>query len=258
VIRTAGVDRVAAFITEIWHGAGAFFVPDEYVVQIRELTRRLGVLWIEDEAISGVGRTGRWWAFQHQDVTPDIMTAAKGLSSSAVPVGACLVSTEIADFFGQGWWSHSSTFAGHPLALAAVATTLEIMIEENLVTRVAELGGVVESRLKDMVARRRSAAGYSGRGVVWGVELVRDPATGARWVEADRWRNPGIDAPGTFQPTGFVVGECLRRGVLLLGYAPNTVTIAPPLRITDEELATGLDALDAALDRLDERTGNGR
>lgn len=253
VIRSAGVDRVAAFITEIWHGAGAFLVPDEYVGQIRELTRRLGVLWIDDEAISGVGRTGRWWAFQHYDVHPDIMTAAKGLSSSAVPVGACLVSTEIADFFGRGWWGHSSTFAGHPLALAAVVATLEIMIEEDLVSRAADLGGVVESRLKDIVARHGCAAGYSGRGLVWGVELIRDPATGQRWVEADRWRNPGLDPTTGFQPTGLVLGECLRRDVLLFSYAPNTVTIAPPLRITAEEMEIGLDALDAALDRLDER-----
>jgi taurine--2-oxoglutarate transaminase len=127
------------------------------------------------------------------------------------------------------------------------------MIEEDLVPRVAAMGGVVESRLKDIVARHPCAGGYSGRGLVWGLELIRDPATGRRWVDADRWRNPGLDPADGFQPTGFVIGECLRRGVLLLSYAPNTVTIAPPLRITPEELETGLDALDAALDGLDER-----
>ncbi|MFG1675339.1 aspartate aminotransferase family protein [Micromonospora sp. NPDC049282] len=252
VIRSAGVDRVAAFITEIWHGAGAFLVPDEYVRQIRDLTRRLGVLWIDDEAISGMGRTGRWWAFQHHDVQPDIMTAAKGLGSSAVPVGACVVSREIADYFATGFWGHSSTFAGHPLAMAAVAATLDIMIEENVIARVASLGDVVRDRLADMVARHPSAASVGGRGLVWGIELVRDPETGRRWVPEDRWRSPGLDPVGGFQPAGFVVGECARRGVLLLSYAPNTITIAPPLRISDEELEIGLGAIDAALYQLDE------
>ena len=258
VIRSAGVDQVAAFITEIWHGAGAFLVPDEYVPQIRALTRRLGILWIDDEAIGGLGRTGRWWAFQHYDVNPDIVTAAKGLGSSAVPVGACLVSTEIAEFFEQTFWGHSSTFAGHPLALTAVVATLEIMIEEDLVARAAALGEQIESRLGDIVARHDCAASYSGRGLVWGIELVRDAATGQRWMAADRWRNPGIDPLDEFRPAGFVVGECLRQGVLLFSYAPNTVTIAPPLRITPEELEIGLTAVDVALERLDRfATGEG-
>lgn len=251
VIRSVGIERVAAFITEIWHGAGAFLVPDEYIPQIREMTRRLGILWIDDEAIGGPARTGRWWAFQHYGVQPDIMTTAKGVTGAAVPAGACVVSREIAEFFAAGSWAHGSTFSGHPLALAAVAATLEIIKREALVDRAAELGAYLGDRLGKLAETHPCVAAVNGRGLVWGIELVRDPATGERWIRADRWHNWGFDAQPELLPAAYVAWKCHERDVLLLTYAPNTVTLAPPLTITTAELDIGLTAIDEALTELD-------
>jgi taurine--2-oxoglutarate transaminase len=251
VIRSVGVEQVAAFITEIWHGAGAFLVPDEYVPQIRELTRRLGILWIDDEAIGGPARTGRWWAFQHYGVEPDIVTVAKGITSAAVPAGACVVSRPIAEVLDAGWWAHSSTFSGHPLACAAIVANLEIIHDEELTARAAALGGFLQPLLRAMVDRHPCASGLTGRGLLWGIELVRDPATGERWVAADRWFSTVADGPNQFYPGWFVARECDRRGVLLVNYAPNTVTIAPPLRVSEAELELGLAAIDESLGLLD-------
>jgi taurine--2-oxoglutarate transaminase len=251
VIRSVGVEQVAAFITEIWHGAGAFLVPDEYIPQIRALTDRLGILWIDDEAIGGPARTGRWWAFQHYEVDPDIVTVAKGITSAAAPAGACVVSRPIAEFLDSGWWAHGSTFAGHPLACAAIVATIEIILEEKLVDRAAGLGTLVEHRLRGMLDRHPCAAGVTGRGLLWGIELVREPQTGARWVAADRWYSTKVDGPDQFYPGWFVAQECARRDVLLFNYAPNTVTIGPPLTISEDELEFGLSAIDASLSELD-------
>lgn len=254
VIRSVGVDQVAAFITELWHGAGAFLAPDEYAPQIREMTRRLGILWIDDEAIGGPARTGRWWAFQHHAVNPDITTMAKGLTSSAVPVGACVVSREIKQYFDEGSWAHSSTFAGHPLAMAAVVANLEIIEEENLVERAAELGTYLGTRLAGLAAAHPSVSSVNGRGLVWGLEL-KNPATGQRWVPADRWPSPTDPIP-PLQPSVFVTRQCYSRNVLLFTYAPNTVTLGPPLTISTEELELGLEAIDEALTELDQQPGN--
>jgi taurine--2-oxoglutarate transaminase len=255
VIRSVGVEQVAAFLTEVWHGAGAFLVPDEYIPQIRALTDRLGILWIDDEAIGGPARTGRWWAFQHYGVNPDIVTMAKGITSAAVPAGACVVSRPISEFIDGGWWAHSSTFSGHPLTCAAVVATLEIIIDEDLVARAAKLGTFVEARLRAMVERHASVGGLTGRGLLWGIELVREPATGARWVAADRWYSTMADGPDQFYPGWFVASECKSRDVLLFNYAPNTVTIAPPLSISEKELDFGLAAIDESLDQLDRLVG---
>jgi taurine--2-oxoglutarate transaminase len=256
LIRSVGVEQVAAFVTEIWHGAGAFLAPDEYAPQVRDMTSRLGVLWIDDEAIGGPARTGRWWAFQHGGVRPDIVTVAKGITSAAVPAGACVVSREIADFMDTGVWTHSSTFSGHPLAMAAIAANITIIVEEGLVERAGQLGDLVQSRLREIVERHPSVAGFTGRGLLWGLELVRAPATGRRWVEADRWHSWTADKRA-FWPATYVSSECRKREVLLVDYAPNTVTVAPSLTITEAELDLGLSTIDEVLVDLDQRVESG-
>jgi taurine--2-oxoglutarate transaminase len=253
VIRAVGVEKVAAIITEIYHGAGGFLVPDGYVQQIREMTKRLGILWIDDEVIAGAGRTGRWWAFQHYGVEPDILCTAKGISSSSVPAGAVIISKQIADWFGRGRWAAVSTFSGHPLATAAIAANIEIMLEEHVVEHVAEVGVYFGGRLTELAKRHACAASVSGRGLAWSVELVKDPATGQRWIPQDRWLTPSRDGTPGFWPGRFVAEECEKHGVLLLNFLPNTVTIAPPLKITKEELDLAIEALDKAFAELNKK-----
>lgn len=251
LIRAVGVDQVAGFMLEIYKGAGGHLVPDEYVRGIREMTRRLGILWIDDEAIAGAGRTGRWWAYQHVGVTPDLLITAKGISSSAVPTGAVLISPEIARRLDEGVWYSVSTNSGHPLATAAVRATIETIRDEHILADVTELGGHVESRLGAMAERYATMAFASGRGFGWGIELSRPDGTPV--VPSDRWFTPSVDPAPVFDPAVFLAERCLERDVLLYTFIPNTLTIAPPLISTRQEVDFGLDALEAALGELEVR-----
>lgn len=250
-IRSVGVHNVAGFITELYNAAGAYMVPEEYPAQIREMTSRLGIVWIDDEVVAGVGRTGKWWAFQHYGVTPDIVVAGKGLSSSAAPVGACIISREMSDYFDTGIWTAAGSFHGHPLSVAAVAATVEAIIDDELVAHAAELGEYVRTRLTEMTAAHPSLAHFEGSGLAWILNFV-DPSTGRPWTPTDRWYDVTADGD-TFKPSEFLTEECTKRGVLLFPFLPNSMHLGPPLTIAREELDFGLAVLDEALGELDAR-----
>jgi taurine--2-oxoglutarate transaminase len=249
-IRAAGVHNVAAFMLEIYKGAAGFLVPDLYVQLIREMTTRLGILWIDDEVIAGAGRTGKWWAFQHTGVVPDIVATAKGLASSAVPAGAVIVSREIAEYLDHGRWASVSTNSGHPLAMAALAANIELIRVEAVLDNVTELGAIMGERLHEMVEHHASAAGVTGRGFAWALEVV-NPVTGERWSPSDRWYTPGVDPEPRFNPSQFIADECAKDDVLLFSFLTNTVTIAPPLKLNRDELEIFLSSLERALSVLD-------
>lgn len=251
VIRAAGVPNVAGFMYEIYHGAGGFLVPDLYVQLIREMTTRLGILWIDDEVIAGAGRTGKWWAFQHCGVEPDIVITAKGISSSAVPAGAVIVSKTISSYFAKGRWASVSTNSGHPLATAAISANIEVIRDELVLEHVTELGAHFKQRLEELIASHPSARSASGRGFAWALELVKDPVTGEKWSPQDRWYTPGVDPPPEFNPSQFIADECEKDGILLFSFLTNTVTLAPPLQLSREELDIALSSLDRALSALD-------
>lgn len=252
MIRAIGVENVAAYVTEYWCGAAGYLVHDEYPRQIKEMTQRLGILLIDDEVISGMGRTGAWWAYEHYDVEPDLMLAAKGLSSAAVPCGAVVANHEITNFLSEGRLDSYSTFAGHPLAMAAVSTTIETMNEEGVPQRAASMGRYFVDRLNELIAAHPTAHAARGVGLAWALELVRNPETLERWLPQDRWWNPSVDGQPDLNPSELIAEECQKRGVLLYSFVPNAVTINPPLCISKEELEVGLDALDHALAVLDE------
>jgi len=253
LIRALGVENVAGVITELYHGAGGFLVPDGYPQQIREMTERLGILWIDDEVIAGAGRTGRWWAYQHYGVEPDVLCTGKGLASSAVPAAACVVSRKIADFFGSRRWAATSTFSGHPLAVAAIAANIELMLEEKVLEHVREVGGYLSSRLREITGRHPCVAGASGAGLGYGISLVH-PATGQPWVPQDRWLTASVDGEPAFAPAAYVAEKCAERGILLLNFLPNTVTIAPPLKVSRDEIDFALTALDDIFTEIDTMT----
>lgn len=250
-IRAAGVHNVAGFMFEIYKGAGGFLVPDLYVQLIREMTNRLGILWVDDEVIAGAGRTGEWWAFQHCGVEPDIVATAKGISSSAVPAGAVIVNKAISDYFAKGRWASVSTNSGHPLAMAAIAANIELIRDEMVLENVTELGAYFRQRLEELVAKHPSAASASGRGFAWALELVKDPTTGEKWSPLDRWYTPGLDPEIEFNPSQFIADQCEKDDVLLFSFLTNTVTLAPPLQLSREELDIALASLDRALTALD-------
>lgn len=251
-IRSVGVENVAAYVTELWCGALGYGVPEDYPRQVREMTKRLGILWIDDEVIAGMGRTGRWWAFQHYGVEPDLLVTAKALSSAAVPAGAVILARDVADRISRQVFHSYSTFSGHQLAMAAVAATIETMRDEKIVESTAKRGEYLARRLAEMKQRHPCVGRMQGRGFARALDLVRDARTGALWVPQDRWWTPTLDGQPDLFPGQYVAAACGRRGVLTFSFAPNTLMINPPLTISDEDLDLGLQAVDEALGELDD------
>jgi taurine--2-oxoglutarate transaminase len=248
MIESYGKDQVAAVITEVVQGAGAVHPPEEYVPQIRKLTKDNGIVWIADEILTGFGRTGKWFSYQHYGVTPDIITAAKGLSSAAIPAGAVIVSKEIADFMDQHRWETISTYAGHPIAMASICANIEYMLEEDLVAQARETGKYIQEKLYALKAKHPSIGKVSGNGVLWLVEIVKDEKL-TPFIESDRNFSHEEDLK-TF-PTKIIMKKALEKGVLMGGAMPNTLRLGASLNVSKEDVDKAMDALDYALDYIE-------
>ncbi|MEH7355733.1 aspartate aminotransferase family protein [Neobacillus drentensis] len=248
MIENQGPEQVAAVITEITQGAGSVHPPDEYIPQIRQMTKDLDVLWIADEVLTGFGRTGEMFAYQHYGVEPDIVTMAKGISSSAIPAGAVVVNKEIAEFMDQYRWETVSTYSGHPIAMAAVCANIEYIINENLVEKAKQTGDYFQQKLLDLKAKHRCVGQVAGYGVLWMVELVKDDKM-TPFVEIDRNFTHEED-PSTF-PSTIIRTKAIEKGVLIGGVMPNTLRIGTSLNISQEDIDKAIDALDYALSYLE-------
>ena len=251
MILTQGVDSVAAMITEPACGAGTIVPPDEYLAQIAAMTRRLGILWIVDEVLMGFGRLGTWFGHQKygEHLKPDIMTIAKGLTSSQIPAGGVVLSKEIAEFMDSVRWNHVSTFSGHTIAMAAAQANLEYMIENDAPAMARKAGEYFGARLAELEEKHRTVGFVAGAGMFWQVELVKDKATREPFVAADRYTAFGGDTSG--YPVRIILDKCLERGVLLGGFVPNTLRIGASLTVSREDMDKAIDALDYALGYLD-------
>jgi taurine--2-oxoglutarate transaminase len=247
LIRTLGPDSIAAVVAEPIFGVGMFHPPAEYLGQLRELTRTYGILWIDDEVMTGFGRTGKAFAYQHAPgVTPDLMTLGKGMVSAALPAGGLVMSREVAAVMDRYRWETVSTFSGHPIVMAAVVANVEWMLEERIAERAAELGAHLGMRLRRLAESHPCVAEVSGAGLLWAVELVRPDGT--RFVPDDRHASPA--GPPGFSPSFFLAEACARRGVALATAPPNTLRLGPPLTTTPERIDEGVAALTGALDEL--------
>ncbi|MEA2625926.1 MAG: 4-aminobutyrate aminotransferase / (S)-3-amino-2-methylpropionate transaminase / 5-aminovalerate [Candidatus Binatota bacterium] len=223
---------VAAFLIEPMQGtAGNVIPPPEFLPAIREIAHEAGALLIADEMITGCGRTGTMFAVEHTGTIPDVMTLGKGMASG-FPVAAVVSTDEIvqAEPFSKPSAS-SSSYGGNPLAAAAALATLETILDEGLVERSRALGAEMLARLKAMQERHEMIGDVRGSGLLIGLDLVKDRKT----------KEP-IDR----ETNEWIFLECLRRGLLLMGYQPR-VRINPPLTITREEMNEGLDVLDEVL-----------
>jgi taurine---2-oxoglutarate transaminase len=250
LIRTIGADSIAAVVAEPIFGVGMFHPPPEYLPQLREVTRRHGILLIIDEVMTGFGRAGKTFAYQHSPgVTPDLMTIGKGMVSAALPAGGVVMSREIAAIMDRYRWETISTFAGHPVVMAAVVANLEWLIEERVPERAAELGAYLGAQLRTLQDTHACVGDVNGAGLLWAVELVRPDGSGERFVPDDRHVIP-TGEPG-FTPSFFVAAECAKRGVALATAPPNTLRLGPPLNTTREHIDLGITALSKALAELD-------
>ena len=195
------------------------------------MTRSHGILWIDDEVMTGFGRTGQDFAYQHSPgVTPDLMAVGKGMVSAALPAGGVVMSRELAGLLDEYRWETVSTFAGHPVVAAAICANLEWVLEERVAERAASLGEHLGRRLRELEASHPCVAEVAGAGLLWAVELVRPDGSGERFVPEDRHALPA--GPQRFSPSLFLARECAKHGVALATAPPNTLRLGPPLTTT--------------------------
>jgi 4-aminobutyrate aminotransferase len=220
-------DEVAAIVVEPIQGEGGYLVPPkEFLQSLRRIADENGILLVFDEVQSGMGRTGKMFAFEHFGVVPDIICLAKGIASG-MPLSATVARADVMD------WSpgtHASTFGGNPVALAAALATLELL-ESELTQNAAKIGEYIMTRLRDFPTRFKSVGDVRGRGLMIGIELVKDQKTKER---APELRDK-------------VVQECFERGLLILGAGPNTIRLCPPLVIDKEQADFAVDTIAACL-----------
>jgi taurine-pyruvate aminotransferase len=240
-----GPETVAEVLVEpIMSGVGVAVPPDEYLPEVESLCRKYGILLHVDEVINGFGRTGKMFAYQHYGVSPDIMAIAKGISSAYMPIAATVVKNSVFDsFYGDPAENRQvgqvNTYGGHPVAAAVALRNIEIMEAERLADRAAETGKYLLDGLAGLM-RRKIVGDVRGKGLLIGVELVKDRTT----------KEP-LDAA---QITS-VVDFCRANG-LLVGRGGggrrygNTITLSPPLVITRAECDRIVDTLDRALATL--------
>ena len=242
LIETNDPRSVAAVIAEPI--AGAAMVPgDEYWPMLRDICDRHGVLLIADEVVTGFGRTGRWFGVEHWNVEPDIMTVAKGIVSSYAPVGAAIATSEVADAFagGENFFRAALTAGGHPVTSAAALKNIEIIEQDNLVENSAEVGSYFLDRLQELQEVHPSIGEVRGKGLMLGVELVRDRASKEAFPPEDRMDE---------RLTGYLKAEGL-----ILSPRGSVLSIAPPLCIDRSDVDTIAAGLDNALGAVERDLG---
>jgi predicted acetylornithine/succinylornithine family transaminase len=211
--------RVAAVLLEPIQGESGVIPPSsDYLGGVRDLCTERGILLMVDEIQTGLGRTGRWFAFQHTGIEPDVVTMAKALGNG-VPIGACWARAEVAAAFSPG--DHGSTFGGQPLAAAAARATLAVMEAEDVPARAQRAG----ARLRAGLELLDGVVGVRGSGLLLGAALDTEVANE-------------------------VVGAALERGLVVNAPRPDTIRMAPSLLVSDGEIDEGLEILAAALDAV--------
>src|SRR6266516_3371327 len=245
ILQYEGPETVAAVIMETVVGTNGIIVPPEgYLQSIREVCDQYGIMLVLDEVIAGFGRSGRWFACEHWNVVPDILTVAKGINSGYVPLGAMTVREHVYDSIKDRFFGGGLTYSGHPLACAAGVASIEAFREEGIVENSAAMGEVLAEELPRLAERHPSIGDVRGRGLFWGVELVRNRETREPLVPY----NAGGEAA---EPVFRLTKAALASGLYLFVHW-NVVIVAPPLTITPEELDEGLAILDDVLAIADE------
>jgi 4-aminobutyrate aminotransferase len=218
---------VAAIFVEPIQGEGGYIIPPPgYLRGLRDLCDRHGILLVADEVQSGVGRTGKMWACDHEGVEPDILLTAKGLGSG-MPIGA-IVAKESISTWESG--SHGSTFGGNPVCCAAALATLDL-VEGGLMANAVTMGERLKTGMEELARRHACIGEIRGRGLMVGVEFVKDRAT----------REP---APEIVEA---LVNGAFKRGLLLLGAGRSTLRLAPPLVVDEFDVDTAVRMIDEEL-----------
>ena len=241
VMQYEGPHTIAAFIMETVTGTNGILIPpDGYLQGIRELCTKHGIVMICDEVMAGFGRTGRWFAVDHWGVVPDLMTMAKGLTSSYLPLGAVAMSPKIADFFNEKVYFGGLTYSSHPISCAAAIAAVGVLRDEDMVGNAARLDPVLKELLSGLQERHPSVGTVRSIGLFGVFELVRSRDT----------MEPMAPFNGS-SPEMAALEAHLRAEGLYTMLHWNQVFTNPPLCITEEQLREGFAVIDRALDATD-------
>ncbi|PKN06487.1 MAG: aspartate aminotransferase family protein, partial [Deltaproteobacteria bacterium HGW-Deltaproteobacteria-7] len=212
--------KTCGIMLEPIQGEGGVNIPDEnYLVSVREICDRHGILLIIDEVQTGMGRTGKLFAYEHSGIKPDIMTLAKALANG-LPVGAMLATDRIAKAFVPG--NHASTFGGNPLTMAAASAVVETILNEGILENCRSIGDYFLSQLRELQQKHPIIQEVKGKGLMLAAKLDME--------------------------TGDIVNECMKRGLLVISAGSKTLRFVPPLIITTHDVDCAIKVLDEAME----------
>jgi taurine---2-oxoglutarate transaminase len=241
IILYEGPESIAAVLMESVTGTNGIIIPPNgYMQGVRALCDKYGIVMIADEVMSGFGRTGKWFAVEHWDVVPDIMTMAKGLTSAYAPLGAVAMKPEIAAAFDEQAFESGLTYTSHPISLAAAVANIQAMREDKVVEHAAGMGPVLKRMLTDLGEAHPSVGEVRSIGLFGILELVKDRKT----------KEPMTPWNGSSPEMTALRKYCVDNGLFLYTHW-HTVLIIPPLIIRMEQLKEGMDVLDKALEITD-------
>jgi taurine--2-oxoglutarate transaminase len=253
VIELEGGDgKVAGIIFEPVTGANGIIVPPpEYFPELRKVCDKWGVLMIADEVMSGFGRTGKWFALDHWNVVPDILTMAKGLSCGYLPLGATIVRKHIGDHFKEHFFAHGATYAGHALACATALAVIPIYQEDNLIEKSAKMGAYLLEKALELKEKHPCVGDVRGLGLFVGLELVKNRKTREPIIPVAARIRSGMN------PKLEVVKKLAELGMMAMGANPgNVIAMAPALIVKKDEIDEGIAIMDKALTVADAYVDN--
>jgi 4-aminobutyrate aminotransferase len=228
-------DEIAGVLVEPIQGEGGYLVPpDGFFPALRKLCDKYGIMLIADEVQSGMERTGKWWAVNHWDVEPDIITSAKGIASG-LPLGACIARESVMDW-PKG--VHGNTFGGNPISSAAALATIELLEDEYL-DNATDVGQYALDALSVIQSRHTSFGDVRGKGLMIGVEFVKDKGS----------KEANVELRDMVEKTAF------EYGLLLLGCGKSVIRLAPPLCITRKEMDEALHIFENVIAMSERRQG---
>jgi taurine--2-oxoglutarate transaminase len=242
IIQMEGPNEIAAIMVEGITGSNGILVPpDDYYPKLRALCDKYGILLIDDEVMSGFGRTGKYLATQHYGITPDIVTAAKGLTSGYMPLGTVIVSDAIAQYFETHMLYGGLTYSGHPVSCAAANANLAVYEDESIFENVDMQGVYLAARLSEIRDKFACVGDVRSIGLFSVIELVKDKAT----------KEPLVPFNGTSAAMA-KLAMYLKSQHLYAFTRFNMLWICPPLVITEQQLADGLEIIERGLALVDE------
>jgi taurine---2-oxoglutarate transaminase len=246
VIQFENPEAVAAILFEGESGSsGCIKYPPMYLKKVREICDKYGILMIDDEVMSGFGRTGKMFGIEHHNVTPDIMCLAKGLTSGYLPLGAMIVTDTIAKYFDDKPMTLGLTYSAHAVLCAAAIENLNIIKEENLVDKAAQMGSYIESEIEKLKAKHPSIGDFRNTGLLGCIELVKNKETKE---PITAWNAKAND----MEVTNKMAAKIREMGMFTF-VRWNWIFIAPPLNISKEEVDEGLNIISQAIAIADEQ-----